>query len=87
MSLTNSGTSTLNCEVTDINKNGIWIFVEGKEYFIPFKEFPMFRAVTVEKIFNITYLPPDHLHWKELDIDLELDSIEHPEKYPLVFKE
>jgi hypothetical protein len=87
MSLTNFGTNTLKCEVTDINKNGIWIFVEGKEYFIPFKEFPMFRAVAVEKIFNVTYLPPDHLHWEKLDIDLDLDSIEHPEKYPLIFKE
>lgn len=25
---------------------------------------------------------PDHLHWPELDVDLSLDSIEHPERYP-----
>ncbi|WP_420886735.1 DUF2442 domain-containing protein [Candidatus Kuenenia stuttgartensis] len=27
-----------------------------------------------------------HLHWPDLDIDLEIDSLENPEKYPLVYK-
>jgi hypothetical protein len=26
---------------------------------------------------------PDHLRWPEFDIDLEVDSIIHPERYPL----
>ncbi len=85
MSLSSYGISTLECEVTDINKNGIWILVKGKEYFISFKEFPMFKSVPLEKIFNVILLSPDHLYWKELDIDIELDSIEQPEKYPLIF--
>jgi len=25
----------------------------------------------------------NHLFWEDLDIDLDIDSIEHPEKYPL----
>jgi hypothetical protein len=25
-----------------------------------------------------------HLHWPELDVDLHVDSIIHPERYPLV---
>ena len=24
-----------------------------------------------------------HLFWEDLDVDLDLDSIKHPEKYPL----
>jgi hypothetical protein len=24
------------------------------------------------------------LHWPDLDVDLHVDSIEHPERYPLV---
>jgi hypothetical protein len=24
-----------------------------------------------------------HLHWVDLDVDLDLDSLEHPEHYPL----
>jgi hypothetical protein len=26
---------------------------------------------------------PCHLYWPDLDVDLSLDSIEHPERYPL----
>jgi len=26
---------------------------------------------------------PNHLRWPQLDIDLSIDSIEHPENYPL----
>jgi hypothetical protein len=27
---------------------------------------------------------PHHLYWPDLDIDLAVESIEHPERYPLV---
>jgi hypothetical protein len=29
---------------------------------------------------------PDHLHWPDLDVDLSVNSIEHPERYPLKAK-
>jgi hypothetical protein len=27
-----------------------------------------------------------HLHWPDLDVDLEIDNLENPEKYPLKSK-
>jgi hypothetical protein len=27
---------------------------------------------------------PEHLYWPDLDIDLSVESIEHPERFPLV---
>jgi hypothetical protein len=27
---------------------------------------------------------PDHLYWPDLDIDLSLESIRHPENFPLI---
>jgi hypothetical protein len=27
-----------------------------------------------------------HLHWPDLDIDLAVESIEHPERFPLIAK-
>jgi hypothetical protein len=27
-----------------------------------------------------------HLYWPELDVDLEIDDLENPEKYPLKWK-
>jgi uncharacterized protein DUF2442 len=29
---------------------------------------------------------PHHLYWPDLDVDLAVESIEHPEKYPLLSK-
>jgi len=29
----------------------------------------------------------DHLHWPGLDVDLHLESIEHPERFPLLARE
>jgi hypothetical protein len=29
---------------------------------------------------------PDHLYWPGLDVDLAVESIEHPEQFPLVSK-
>jgi hypothetical protein len=28
----------------------------------------------------------DHLYWPQLDVDLSVDSIRHPENFPLVSK-
>lgn len=37
------------------------------------------------ELFAAFKLPsPRHLYWPELDVDLAVESIEHPEKYPLV---
>ena len=30
---------------------------------------------------------PGHLYWPELDVDLSVESIEHPERYPLKAKD
>jgi hypothetical protein len=58
--------------------------VDDRELFVPFKEFPWFREATVREITNVELPSPHHLYWPDLDIDLAVESIEHPEKYPLV---
>lgn len=78
------GTTTLAAEVTNISAHGFWFFVDGRELFVPFKQFPWFRAATVEQILNVQRPHTHHLYWPDLDVDLAVDSIEHPEDYPLV---
>jgi hypothetical protein len=46
----------------------------------------MFRDATVKQILNITFIPPAQLHWESLDIDIELQALENPEMFVLVFK-
>ncbi len=70
-------------EVTNISKHGLWILVDDRESFLPFEEFPWFRNATVDAILRVERPAPTHLYWPELDVDLSLDSIEHPQSYPL----
>jgi hypothetical protein len=78
------GQSTSPVEVTNVSPHGFWLFVHERELFVPFKEFPWSREASVREITNVELPSPHHLYWPELDIDLAVESIESPEKYPLV---
>src|SRR5881396_3027448 len=78
------GQSTSPAEVTNVSPHGFWLFVGQRELFVSFKEFPWFREASVRQITNVQLPSPHHLYWPDLDIDLAVESIEHPEKYPLV---
>ncbi len=69
--------------VENITPLGIWLFVSGKEYFLAYEDYPYFRDRTLGAIQNVQLLHGYHLYWPELDVDLEIDNLEHPEKYPL----
>lgn len=77
------GTTTSDAEVTNISKHGFWMLIDGRELFVAFEEFPWFKQATVEGILRLERPTPEHLYWPELDVDLALESIEHPERYPL----
>ncbi|MBC7819442.1 MAG: DUF2442 domain-containing protein [Planctomycetaceae bacterium] len=48
-------------------------------------ELPWFADAAVRQILNVRRPSPDHLYWPDLDVDLSLESIEHPERFPLQF--
>lgn len=73
-------------EIQNISSHGIWLYVQGKEFFLPFGEYPWFKNATIADIHFVELLGPHHLHWPALDVDIELESLEQPEKYPLVYK-
>jgi hypothetical protein len=73
-------------EVTNVSAHGFWLFLDDREVFLPFKEFPWFRDASIAEISAVQRPHPHHLYWPDLDIDLAVDSIEHPERYPLVSK-
>jgi hypothetical protein len=80
------GISTSDVEVLNISAHGIWLYVGGTEYFLSYAEYPWFRDATVGHVLNVQLLHSTHLRWPDLDIDLDTDSLEHPEAYPLVFR-
>jgi hypothetical protein len=72
--------------VTNVSTHGFWLLVDAREMFLSFKDFPWFGEATVRQITHVERPSPHHLYWPDLDIDLAVDSIEHPERYPLVSK-
>ena len=71
-------------EVTNITPHGFSILLKDEELFLAFSEFPWFRDVSIGKILNVELPSSNHLYWPELDVDLAVDSIRHPELFPLV---
>ena len=80
-----SGKNTL-VRVENITPFGIWFFIKRKEYFLDFDIFPYFREQSIRAIQNVSLLHDVHLYWPDIDIDLEIDNLENPEKYPLISK-
>ena len=83
------GTSTLvatKTEVTNISPFGIWILTNDKELFISYKDYPVFETATVKQIADVTTDFAGNLHWEELDADIELESLENPDNYPLIYR-
>lgn len=78
------GPSTSAAEVTNVSPHGFWILVGEREYFLPFKDFPWFRDATIAELTAVELPSPHHLYWPDLDVDLAIESLEHPERYPLV---
>ncbi|SMO36472.1 DUF2442 domain-containing protein [Gracilimonas mengyeensis] len=73
-------------EITNISSHGIWLFYDSKEYFLPFDQFPWFEKANIKEVLNVENPSQDHFYWPDLDVDLHLDSIKNPEKYPLISK-
>ena len=74
-------------EVTNISGFGFWLLMDREELFLPFAQFPWFRNAAVDAVLHVERPSADHLYWPELDIDLAVDSIRHPERFPLVARD
>ncbi len=85
MRSSNAGTSTSAVEVLNISTHGIWLYVKGKEYFLGYKQFPWFRDARVSEIQRVSLIHGHHLRWADLDVDLDVASLENPERYPMVY--
>ena len=73
-------------EITHISSHGIWLFTSGHELFMSYEDFPWFKDAPVSKIINVQEVSPGHFFWPDLDVDLGIETIEHPEKFPLKAK-
>src|SRR5437899_1166519 len=77
------GQSTSVVEVTNVSPHGFWLLVEQREHFVSFKT-PWFRDARIAELMKVELPSPHHLYWPALDVDLAVESLDHPERYPLV---
>ncbi len=78
------GTSTSKVEVVQVTPFGVWLAWGAQEFFLEHDKFPWFRRSPVGKIFNVIEEGEGHFYWPDLDVDLDVERIRHPEKYPLI---
>ncbi len=86
MSSQQHGEGTSAVEVTHVSRDGLWLLVANQEFFLPFDEFPWFKEAPIGKVLNVEEPTPGHLRWPDLDLDLGIESIQDPKRYPLKAK-
>ncbi len=83
--LRNSSVSTL-VSVLMINAQGIMLSVQGHDYFLSYNRIPWMQDAPIRSVLNVQMSGPEAIEWPDLDVDLEIDSLRHPERYPLLIK-
>ena len=80
------GKNISNVEVTNVSRQGFWLLCDERERFLAFDLFPWFRQAAIGDLLHVEVVRPGHLRWPALDVDLDVDSIDRPQDYPLVSK-
>ncbi len=80
------GKRTSVVEILNISALGIWLLVEDREYFAGYDDFPWFQEAKIADILAVQMPHSGHLYWPSLDVDLNVESLEQPEKFPLIAK-
>ena len=78
------GNGTLAVEVTNVSPHGFWLLIGERERFVAFEHFPWFREATIAALTHVELPSAHHLYWPDLDVDLAVESLEQPQRYPLV---
>ena len=69
-----------------INAQGMLITVQGQDYFLSYNRVPWLRDARISSVLNVRISVPRAIEWPDLDVDLEIESLRHPERYPLIIK-
>ena len=73
-------------EVSLVSNQGFWLLAEDEELFLSYADFPWFKDATIAQITNVERPSADHLYWPSLDIDLSVESVRDPSRFPLIAK-
>ena len=80
------GENTSLTEVTNVSAHGLWLLSGETELFLSYKDFPWFKNAPIGEVLNVEEPTPGHFYWPDLDVDIGLETIENPERFPLKAK-
>jgi hypothetical protein len=83
--LRNNTNGTL-ASVLMINADGIMLSVCGHDYFLSYNRIPWMQDAPIRSVLNVQMSGPEAIAWPDLDVDLEIDSLRYPERYPLLIR-
>jgi hypothetical protein len=67
--------------------DGILLSVLGRDYYVSYDRMPWFRSAKLCDVFNVELCCGNTaVRWNALDVGLEVESLKHPERYPLLMK-
>ena len=82
----NSNINSTLASVLIINAQGIMISVAGNDYFLSYNRIPWMKDASIKSVLNVRMSGQNAIEWPDLDVDLEIESLKHPERDPLVIK-
>ena len=82
----NNNTSPTSVDVLMINDRGVMLSVLGQDYFLSYNRVPWMKDATINEVLNVRMSGQNAIEWPKLEVDLEVDSLRHPERYPLLIK-
>ena len=81
-----NNSSNTSASVLMINAQGIMLSICGHDYFLSYNRIPWMQDAPIRSVLNVQMSGPEAIEWPDLDVDLELDSLRHPARYPLVIQ-
>lgn len=78
--------SSTSASVLMINAQGIMLSVLGNDYFLSYNRIPWMKDAPISSVLNVQMSGSEAIEWPDLDVDLEIESLRPPERYPLVIK-
>ncbi len=82
----NNNISSISAGVLMINDKGVMLSVQGNDYFLSYNRVPWMKDATINEVLDVRMSGRNAIEWPKLDVDLEIDSLRHPERYPLLIK-
>lgn len=82
----NASSQNTSVNVLMINAQGIMLSVLGNDYFVSYNRMPWLRDARISDVLNVRMCGHSAIEWEALGVDLEIESLKHPERYPLVMK-